>query len=112
MLLSDKEKAFLDYWQQNRAKKGRISYQFLHSLPLGIIFALPILAFFLLEAQRDRALITPADLILICIGIFLIAVFYGFFRSKFDWEKSEDLYQAILKKQQRENLISPREENR
>lgn len=101
-MLSEKEKAFLNYWRENRVKKGKASYQFFHSLPLGIIFALPILAFFLLEAQRDRALITPTDLILICAGIFMIAAFYGIFRSKFDWEKNEDLYRAILKKQEKQ----------
>lgn len=99
-MLTEREKTFLAYWEANRIKKGRIFHQFFSSLPLGILFALPILVFFLVEAQRDRALITPGDLILICIGIFLVAAFYGIFRSKFNWEKKEDLYQAILRKQE------------
>jgi|SRR5690242_12985431 len=100
MLLTEQEKAFLAYWEANRIKKRKNSYQFFSSLPIGLLFALPILVFFLVEAKRDRALITPGDLVLICIGIFLVAAFYGMFRSKFNWEKKEDLYQAILRKQE------------
>ena len=42
-MLTDEERAFLDYWKQNRTKELKTWRQLLIGLPLGLIFSLPIL---------------------------------------------------------------------
>ena len=42
-MLTKDEKLFLGYWEKNRVKEKKILRQIAGGLPLGLVFALPVL---------------------------------------------------------------------
>ena len=42
-MLDRKEKLFVEYWETNREREKNIIYQVLTGLPIGLLFALPII---------------------------------------------------------------------
>jgi hypothetical protein len=42
-MITDQEKMFIDYWDKNRDKQKKWLYQLALGLPLGLVFAFPIL---------------------------------------------------------------------
>jgi hypothetical protein len=42
-MLSETQKAFLKYWEENRLREKKINKQLLLGLPIGLLFAIPVL---------------------------------------------------------------------
>ncbi|GAA4311991.1 hypothetical protein [Compostibacter hankyongensis] len=101
-MLNAQEKGFYDYWEAHREKKRKWTSQLFDSLPIGLLFALPMILFFLMEGARNKAMIGKTDLVLICTGTFFIALFYSIFRGRFRWERNEEKYQALRRKLERD----------
>jgi hypothetical protein len=97
-MLNEQEQGFYRYWEANRNRKRRWANILFSSLPLGLLFALPMVLFFLIEGRRHSDIISRVDLTLICLGTFLIAIFYGAFRNYFQWERNEGKFQALKRK--------------
>jgi hypothetical protein len=104
-MLDKKEKAFIAYWEANRDRLGRWDRQLLLGMPVGLLFALPILLNFLsgwyqradMEARSQE--FSPAVLLL---GVFLIAGFTAVFYKRYRWDRNEQRYRALLLRQQEE----------
>jgi hypothetical protein len=103
-MLSDKEKAFLKYWEENRIKEKSILKQFFPGLPLGLCLGIAILL--LLDSgwyvRANMVEQSQSNPIVLFIGIAGIVAFTGFFYKKFRWEMNEQAYKELKLKSEAE----------
>lgn len=93
-MISDKEKAFIEYWEKNRLKEKSIFRRIFPSLTLGLCIGAAIMLVFdagWYERANMVAQSQSSPLVLI-IGIIAIVAFAGFFYKKFKWEMNEQSY--------------------
>ena len=99
-MITEQEKLFIEYWDNNRDKQKRWLYQLAIGLPLGLVFALPILLSVIFHDWYKRMIyISGAQITIIMIGVLGIAVFLALFRMKFKWEQNEQLYKELKYKE-------------
>ncbi len=107
MSMSREESEFMDWWEKHRDKERKTFRQWLIGLPLGFIFATPIIFNFMASRfwyKRAEAVgnsqFNPAILL---IAVAAIASFVGVFHKKMRWEQHENQYISLkLKKEQEE----------
>lgn len=98
-MLDPKEKLFVDYWEQHRLKEKQFAYQVLTGIPVGLLFALPIV--FLLFTSRywfKRAdIVANSELspVVLIACVIIIAVFFGVIRKRHQWEMKEQQYKEL-----------------
>ncbi|MEO6455968.1 MAG: hypothetical protein ABIN97_17940 [Ginsengibacter sp.] len=101
-MITEQEKLFIDYWNKNRNKQKRSFYQLLIGLPLGLVFALPVLLSVIFHNWYKRMVFISGSQFSVILGAVLgIAVFYALFRMKFNWEQNEQLYKELKYKEER-----------
>jgi len=96
-MLSEKEKAFIAYWEKNRVKEKSILKQFFPGLPLGLALGAAILlaldsGWYERANMVARAQSSPVILFIAIAGI---VAFTGFFYKKFRWEMNEQAYKEL-----------------
>jgi len=104
-MLSEKENAFIQYWEGNRKKKGSVFSQLFPGLPIGLCLGAAIMLVLDLDWYK-RANIEAkmqSSPIVIFIGITAIVVFTGFFYKRFKWEMNEQAYKELKQKQELNN---------
>jgi len=104
-MLSDKELTFLEYWESNRTHQSRFMTKILSGLPMAILFGLPVILlvmvvyiFFPVWYAKIPGM-TPGIFIMIIISVFILVIFYAYFRMHFKWEMNEQLYLELKHKQ-------------
>jgi pilus assembly protein TadC len=103
-MLTKDEKFFIDYWEKNRDKEKRFLTQFAGGLPLGLVFALPVLIAVIFHGwYKNMIYISFSQLIIIIIGVIGVAVFFTIFRMKFKWENNEQLYKELKFKEKKDD---------
>ena len=100
-MLSQQEKEFLRYWEENRLNKKRFLRQFSIGLPVGVL--LVVLIFINLLSgwykKAEMQLRSNASLLLIVLFALLITVvFIAIFSSKHKWEQNEQRYLELKRK--------------
>ena len=106
-MLEQKEKLFIEYWELNRLKEKNIFYQMLTGLPIGLLFALPII--FILFTGRywfKRAdMVANAELspVLLVTAVLIIAIFVAIFYKRHQWEMKEQQYKELKIKENRKS---------
>ena len=102
-MLTQQEKDFIVYWEQNRQKQKKIFRQFLVGIPLGLLFVIPILINFISgwykRAQMEAN--NPEDFnpLVLMIALLLIIAFVAIFSKHHQWEMREQRYRELLSKQ-------------
>jgi len=99
-MLSEKEKAFIKYWEENRIKKKSILKQLFPGLPIGLLLGAAILLT-LDSGWYERAnMVAQAQSspFILFIAIAGIVAFTGFFYKKFRWEMNEQAYRELKRK--------------
>lgn len=101
-MLNEKEQLFVDYWEANREKESRISYQILRGLPIGMLFTIPI--FIILFTGRywykraDMVANTElSPLLMMIIGV-VITVFVALFYQRHKWDMKNQQYKELKAK--------------
>ena len=103
-MLTKDEKLFVEYWEKNRDKEKHFKRQLAGGLPIGFVFALPVLVAVIFHNwYKSMVYISDSQLIVIIIGVFGVAVFFAIFRMKFKWEKNEQLYKELKFKEERDD---------
>lgn len=103
-MLTEEEKSFMQYWEQNRLKEKRTFRQLLIGLPLGLVFTLPILVNFMSGWYKRADMVGHSQFnpgILIS-AILIIAVFFAIFSKRHRWEMSEQRYLELKAKAEKE----------
>ena len=106
-MLDQREKLFIEYWELNRERERNLLYQVLTGLPIGLLFALPII--FILFTGRywfKRAdMVANAELnpVLLVSAVFIIAVFVAVLYKRHQWEMKEQQYKELKAKENRKS---------
>jgi hypothetical protein len=106
-MLDQKEKLFVEYWELNREKEKNLLYQVLTGLPIGLLFALPII--FILFTGRywfKRAdMVANAELnpVLLVSAVLIIATFVAVLYKRHQWEMKEQQYKELKVKEKRKS---------
>lgn len=100
--LSEAEEKYIAYWEKNRLREKRVLNQLLIGLPLGILFASPILlnlfsSWHKLAGIYKHMQVNP---VIIIIASLLIIVFIAVFSRRHKWEMKEQQYKEFLAKKQ------------
>jgi mannose/fructose/N-acetylgalactosamine-specific phosphotransferase system component IIC len=128
-MLTEKDKQFIIYWEQVRETESTFKHKFLAGLPVAFMFGLPILLFFgavkiffpswfTTASHKANNVIVPGmtekfmkvssgDMIAAFIAVFIIILFFSFFRKHYKWENNEQLYQELKSKAKKE-VTSPK----
>jgi len=108
-MLTDEEKRFIEYWEANRGKQKRWTYQLMVGLPLGLIFGLPIILNYLSGWYKRATMIGNAQFnpnILIA-AVLIIAVFVAIFNKKYKWDQHELRYRELKSREERGDESPP-----
>jgi uncharacterized membrane protein len=103
-MLSQQEKDFLRYWEENRLNKKRFLRQFSIGLPVGVLLVALIFVNLLSGwyKKAEMQMRSNSSLVLVVIVALLItAVFIAIFSSKHKWEQNEQRYQELKRKEEK-----------
>jgi uncharacterized membrane protein len=104
-MISEKEKEFLLYWEQNRENENTFISKLMRGFPMALLFGLPIIlsviivrlfipAWFMKISQTS-----PGMFVTVIIAMLIIIFFYSFFRMQYKWEMNEQLYKELKSKE-------------
>ena len=102
-MLDQKEKLFVEYWEVNRMKEKNLLYQLLTGLPIGLLFALPII--FILFTGRywfkraDMVANSALSPVILIAAVFIIALFVAILYKRHQWDMKEQQFKQLKAKQ-------------
>ncbi|MCU0396106.1 MAG: hypothetical protein MUF29_09350 [Chitinophagaceae bacterium] len=101
-MLTEKEKAFLQYWAASRNRQKKLLYQLGVGLPFGLLLGAVILTNFFSGWYKRAEMIANSQFnpVVLYIAVLCIAVFIAIFSKKFQWDQQEMRYRELLHKQQ------------
>lgn len=103
-MLTKDELLFLEFWEKNRDKEKQFLRQLAGGLPMGLVFALPVLVAVIFHGwYKNMIYISDSQIILIIITVLFVAIFFSIFRGKFKWEQNEQLYKELKFKKRKDN---------
>src|SRR5688500_1455653 len=106
-MLDQKEKLFVEYWERNRLKEKNILYQALTGLPIGLLFALPIILILLTGRYwfRRADMVANASLspVVLVIAVLFIAAFVAILYKRHLWDRKEQQYHELKVKENRKS---------
>jgi hypothetical protein len=109
--LTENEKRFVKYWEENRLREKNWQYQLLTGLPLGLLFSLPIIVLLMTARfwykRADMQANTMFSPTIGIIAVLLIAVFVALFYKNHRWEMKEQLYRALKAREDQEKTADP-----
>jgi membrane protein YdbS with pleckstrin-like domain len=106
-MLDQKEKLFVEYWETNREREKNILYQVLTGLPIGLLFALPII--FILFTGRywfkraDMVANSELNPVLLVSAVLIIATFVAVLYKRHQWDMKEQQYKELKVKENRKS---------
>lgn len=107
-MLTESEKRFLEYWEANRLREKKINKQLLLGLPIGLLFAVPVLIllfsgrFWYQRASMEAN--SQSSPVVLIIAIICIAVFVALFYKRHQWDQREQHYLELKAKEQEESI--------
>ena len=104
-MLTQQERGFIDYWEQNRMKKRKVLKQLSVGLPLGVLLVAAIFVnFFSGWDKRAQMMINtdPSLIIVLLIASILIVLFIVIFSVRHKWEQNEQHYRELLSREKEE----------
>ncbi|MEO7307323.1 MAG: hypothetical protein ABIR78_01010 [Ferruginibacter sp.] len=109
MMLSEKDKDFITYWEKERERQSSIQAKLIAGLPMSILFCMPILLFitavylFLPEWYTRVSNNMAGSIPTIVIALVICIVFFSYFRMQYKWEMNEQHYRELKSKMARED---------
>jgi hypothetical protein len=104
-MLTTEEQKFIVYWEANREKQKKLFYQLLIGLPVGLLFAVPILVNFFMGRfwykRADSVGVSQFNPMVLIVAVVLIAGFIGVFNKKFKWDQNEQFYLELKAREKR-----------
>jgi hypothetical protein len=105
MAISEEERKFLVYWEQQRLKDKRLTNQLMFGLPIGILFSIPILVNFFMGKfwykRADAVGVSQFSPTVLIIAVLLITVFVALLNRRFRWERLEQQYLELKSKEKK-----------
>ena len=106
-MLTEREEQFMEYWRQNRDKEKKVFRQLLVGLPLGLVFAVPIIINFSSGWDKRATMWASGHTedhtpVVLGIAALIILVFVAIFSKRHRWEMNEQSYLELEAKKARE----------
>lgn len=105
-MLNEREKEFIRYWEVNRDRQGHWKYQLLSGIPIGLIFAVPVLVIAftgkLWYQRADMAMNAMASPVVMMVAVFVITVFVSIFYKRHQWDMREQQYRQLKAREKAE----------
>lgn len=103
-MLTDKDIAFIEYWEKARNRQKKLVYQLAVGLPVGLLFGLFIIINFYAGWYKRAEMIANSRFnpVVLYVAVILIAVFFAIFSKKFQYDQLEQKYQELLAKRAKE----------
>ncbi len=93
---NEQRQHFVEYWEANREHEGKLSTQLLFGIPVGLLFAVPVLVILisakLWYKRADMAANTQLSPALIIIAVVVIAAFVAVIYKRHQWDMKEQQY--------------------
>jgi hypothetical protein len=105
-MLTESERRFIQYWEANRLREKKLNKQLLLGLPIGLLFAVPVLIlmfsgkFWYQRANMEAN--SQSSPVILMIAIICIAVFMAVFYKRHQWDMKEQQYLELKAKEQEE----------
>lgn len=107
-MLTDREKEYIRYWEANRLREKKVIKQLLVGLPIGLLFAIPVLLLLFSGKfwykQADAVANTQSSPVVLMLAVICIAVFVGIFYKRHQWEMKEQQYLEFKAKEEQESI--------
>lgn len=122
-MLSEKDKAFIERWEKVRLTESTFKHKILSGLPMAMLFAVPVLllfavvriffpSWFATATHRKTEVVVPGlteqhmtlsagNIIMAFIAVFIVVLFFSYFRMHYNWENNEQLYMELKSKQKK-----------
>lgn len=96
-MITDEDKKFMAYWAQHRNKQKRLIVQLLVGLPIGLIFAVPVLMNYLSGWYKRANMVGNSQInpIILIAAVLGIAAFVAIFYKKHQWDMHEQRYKIL-----------------
>jgi hypothetical protein len=100
-MISEKDKKFMLYWEANREKESSFLSKLSRGFPMALIFSMPIILLvvvirlFLPDWYMKISGTSPGMFTTAVVAMFIITIFYAYFRMHYKWEMNEQLYQEL-----------------
>ena len=105
-MLNEKERRFLEYWEKNRMKEKRIQTQLLLGIPVGLLFAIPILLSVFSSRywykRADEVANAQTSPVVLMIAVIVIAIFVALFYKRHQWDMKDQYYQQLKEREKKE----------
>ncbi|MCZ2460022.1 MAG: hypothetical protein LC128_10415 [Chitinophagales bacterium] len=104
-MLSEEEKKFVEYWEQNRKSRRRYLRNLSVGLPIGVFMVMAIFINFFSgwDKQAEAVMYEDPSLIYVLVAAALIiVVFIVIFSARHQWDINETRYQELLSKKNKE----------
>lgn len=111
-MLTEKDKAFIIYWEQNREHENRPMSKLVNGLPMAMLFGLPMILFIIIvrlyfpDWYMKISETSPGMFITAIFAMLIIIFFYSFFRMQFKCEMNEQLYRELKLKEKKQSIQS------
>lgn len=103
-MLSEKEIAYISYWEANRDKQKKNSRQFVIGLSIGLSIGAATI-FLIMAGWYQRANMianTKLSPLIFTVIIIAIAVFMAYFYRNYKWEMMEQQYLELMAKKKKQ----------
>ena len=100
-MLTEEEKTFIEYWENNRLRRKKFIWQLSLGLPLGIGFVVLIFVNFFSGWYKRAGMEWNADPSLfpvLLVAAVLIIVFIAVFSARHKWDMNEQRYKELISK--------------
>jgi preprotein translocase subunit Sec61beta len=107
-MLTQEEKGFIEYWEENRLKKRKVMNQLSVGLPLAVLLVIAIFVNFFSGWDKRATMIINTDpslIIVLLIACVLIVIFIAIFSFRHKWEQNEQRYQELLNRREKKNNL-------
>lgn len=101
-MLSDSEKRFMAYWEENRLREKKIFKQWLVGLPVGLLLGVPIILNFFSSwyvradmVRNSRIANRDFNPLVLMIAVLLIISFMAIFSKRHKWDMNEQKYKEL-----------------
>jgi len=104
-MISEKETAFLRYWERNREIENTFISKLTRGFPMALLFGLPIILLvvvvklFFPDWYMKISGTSPGMFMTAVIAMIGVVIFYSYFRMQYKWEMNEQLYKELKSKE-------------
>jgi len=105
-MLSDDEKRFIAYWEAHRESEKKLLRQLIIGIPIGLIFAVPILIMLfsgkIWYKRADAVANTQLNPLVLIIAVIIITAFVAIFYKRHQWDMREQHYKELKEKEKKQ----------